>query len=107
MGAVEQTPVCKDLPRIENVACALGAMYVLEGSTLGGRFISKMIAEKLDLPDTEGIRFFTGYGSHTSEKWDLFKDLLNNYTASNMVENEVIEAANQTFTKFKNWIELN
>lgn len=107
VGETDHTVLCHDLPVIENAACALGAMYVLEGSTLGGKFISKMIAEKLELGDNEGLRFFTGYGSESALKWNSFKEVLNNYTDNGDVENEVIEAANQTFSKFKNWIELN
>lgn len=106
VGETGSASVCDDLPVIQNATEALGAMYVLEGSTLGGQFLSKMIAEKLSL-STEGLRFFTGYGSASAEKWDLFKNVLNSYTNDAIVESEVIDAANETFIKFKNWIELN
>lgn len=107
VGATAFMNACNDLPRIESAADALGAMYVLEGSTLGGQFISKMIAEKLGLAPSDYIQFFSGYGDETNNKWTDFKVLLNNYPESIADQNEVIEAANETFTKFKNWIELN
>lgn len=107
LGTIRRPNSCNDLPKIETVVDALGAMYVLEGSTLGGQFISKMIAEKLGLTSENGISFFSGYGAETSSKWSNFKDLIDNYSGDQTAEDEVIKAANETFTKFKTWIELN
>ncbi len=107
LGFGHETVVCNDLPVINKPAHALGAMYVLEGSTLGGVHISKMIAARLKLRPTASLRFFNGYGSASINKWDFFREVLNNFTAKSEIENEVIASANQTFTKFKSWIELN
>ncbi len=91
------------LPVIANTAQAFGALYVIEGSTLGGNMISKMIAGKLGI--THGLSFFTGYGANSMQMWGGFKDVINKLPDS---DNElIIEAANQTFLKFKEWIELN
>src|SRR5438309_9925339 len=38
--------LCEHLPNINNNAAAFGALYVLEGSTLGGMVIKKMIQDK-------------------------------------------------------------
>jgi heme oxygenase len=105
----EQKPdvVCIELPLIKDAATALGAMYVLEGSTLGGIHLSKMIADKMSFTSPKGVAFFSGYRNKTATKWDFFKEQLNNYTESTEVENEVIRSANETFLKFKNWIEKN
>ncbi|RYZ54811.1 MAG: heme oxygenase, partial [Chitinophagaceae bacterium] len=35
--ATDSLPLCSDLPPIKNPAEAFGALYVLEGSTLGGK----------------------------------------------------------------------
>lgn len=107
LGAIQLPQTSSDLPKIDCIADALGAMYVLEGSTLGGQFISKMIAEKLGLTSENGISFFSGYGADTSSKWSNFKDVIDNYSGHKTAEDEVIKAANETFTKFKTWIELN
>jgi heme oxygenase len=92
-----------DLPQLNTVEEALGAMYVLEGSTLGGKFISKMISEKLDISLNEGFTFFNGYKEHTGLMWTRFKEVLNNYLGDESTTNSVAEAANQTFIKFKKW----
>lgn len=94
------------LPKITNVPQALGALYVLEGSTLGGRGITKMLQknEAAQL-DNAAMKFFSGYGAATGTMWTTFLQKLNNYTTDNNEIEEMIEAANQTFLQFKNWLQ--
>jgi heme oxygenase (biliverdin-IX-beta and delta-forming) len=89
------------LPEINNAEQALGALYVIEGSTLGGSIISKMISGKLGL--TTGLSFFNSYGENTHQMWDAFKAILNKKSAE--TEPVITAAANSTFLKFKTWIE--
>lgn len=105
----EQKPdtECNDLPAITSRTMALGAMYVLEGSTLGGQHLTKMISGKMNFTGTEGVTFFSGYGSNTMSMWSNFRIYMDKFTGSATAENEVIESANETFMKFKNWIERN
>jgi len=49
---------------------ALGFLYVLEGSTLGGRVIDKQLRARGLSP--EGLSFFRGYGEHTGPRWKAF-----------------------------------
>jgi heme oxygenase len=93
------------LPAIQNTAQAYAAMYVIEGSTLGGKIISKMMAQQLRITDGSGLSFFSGYGDDTESMWDKFKQVLNSQAKSVHEENEIINTANQTFTKFKEWAE--
>jgi heme oxygenase len=53
--------ICSNIPAITNVCQAIGALYVLEGSTLGGRFIYRNIESALDLQVNSGASFFYGY----------------------------------------------
>ncbi|WP_345949860.1 biliverdin-producing heme oxygenase [Mucilaginibacter sp. PAMB04274] len=91
------------LPTIQNTTQAYGALYVIEGSTLGGKIISKMMAQQLDIKDSTGLSFFNSYGDNTELMWDTFKQTLNNRVKSEGEAAEVIESANQTFGKFKEW----
>jgi heme oxygenase (biliverdin-IX-beta and delta-forming) len=97
--------ICSDLPEITSPDHALGALYVMEGSTLGGKVLTKMITERMQLTPDEGVRFFNGYGADTFSKWHAFKEHLNNYSSEKQVQDTVVNAANETFIKFKNWIE--
>ena len=96
--------LCKDIPEIRTFGQALGALYVLEGSTLGGRFILKMIADRLNLQTPHGLTFFRGYGEKTELMWETFKESLNNRGSEPHIAADIIESANQTFIKFEKWI---
>lgn len=93
------------LPVINNELQAFGALYVIEGSTLGGKIISRMIQQHLNINDGAGLSFFNGYGEQTPQMWETFKESLNHKVKTNADETAVIAAANETFSKFKLWIE--
>ena len=95
--------LCHDLPTVNNTYQALGALYVLEGSTLGGQIISRMIAQKLQLQNFDGLAFFKSYGDETLKMWDTFKQVLDEEVLQED-QHAVIETAEQTFIKFKNWL---
>ncbi|MBD1393659.1 biliverdin-producing heme oxygenase [Mucilaginibacter glaciei] len=92
------------LPTLHSHLQALGALYVIEGSTLGGKIISKMMQQHLGL-NGGGLSFFTSYGDRTEQMWDTFKETLNYQATNPEQEAVVIAAANQTFLKFGDWFE--
>lgn len=95
--------VYPELPEIDNAQKALGVMYVLEGSTLGGQHIAKMISSKLNMSPDQGFKFFNPYQSSTQARWQQFKDFLNDpRSVSN--PDEVVQAANETFLTYNHWI---
>ncbi len=107
LGQSDETPICKDLPAINSLGEALGCLYVMEGSTLGGRIISKILKEKLDIDQSNGATFFNGYGPETGSKWKKFQEALVVYSTDTAKENVAIEAADSTFLKFRKWVEAN
>lgn len=54
----------------------LGRMYVVEGSTLGGQYIARMVEDKLHLSPGEGDAYFRGYGDRTGTMWKQFQAVL-------------------------------
>jgi len=61
-GILPQKAALSDIPEIDDHLQAFGALYVMEGSTLGGQIISQMIAKQLGIQD-KGISFFQNYGN--------------------------------------------
>jgi heme oxygenase len=104
-AAIPKLATKNDLPKIENHLQAIGALYVIEGSTLGGKYIGQMISKKLEQTDAAGLSFFNGYGENTMSMWSDFKDYMNNQAKNETEEAEIIAAANETFVKFKHWME--
>ena len=95
--------ICSDLPNINSTAGALGAMYVLEGSTLGGRMISKMLMKNNFVRfDASNLHFFSGYGENTGIKWTEFLSVLEQYENE---ANDMVRIANDTFNCLTKWME--
>jgi heme oxygenase len=93
-----------NLPTIENSLQALGALYVMEGSTLGGRIITRMVANKLH--GETAFSFFEGYGKKTNEMWEVFKSSLDAICLTPDKTTMIIESANETFHKFSLYFDI-
>jgi heme oxygenase (biliverdin-IX-beta and delta-forming) len=84
------------LPAIGTKAEALGALYVVEGSTLGGRKILQALRSQ-GLP-TDGLHFLDPYGKDAGAKWRLFLRVLERETAlSETTMNECVLGAIKAF----------
>ncbi|TRW25828.1 biliverdin-producing heme oxygenase [Flavobacterium zepuense] len=80
-----------------SVAFALGVMYVIEGSSLGGRVILKNINGALGHNEDCGARYFAGYGGQTGSHWKSFLGQLIQYENNTKSEDEIIAGANYAF----------
>ncbi|MFE1597781.1 biliverdin-producing heme oxygenase [Methylobacterium sp. ID0610] len=58
---------------------ALGRLYVLEGSALGGRLILAALRRRPDLDLGEATRFFDGRGSDTGRLWGALRTALDRF----------------------------
>lgn len=83
---------------------ALGVMYVLEGSTLGGKILYKHIHQILGLTGENGASYFWGYGIKTGMLWKNFISTLASYAVENNCEEEIIASAEQTFSSIDKWL---
>lgn len=95
-------PLASRLPVIDSVPEALGALYVLEGSTLGGKMIANMLRKNAALQlGEEHLHFFSGYREQTGPKWMQFLAVLN---AREEGMNYIAESANASFDHLASWI---
>lgn len=60
---------------LENQAEAFGALYVMEGSTLGGNVIAKQLKKNPAFVDID-FTYFGIYGENTGTLWQEFKQIL-------------------------------
>jgi heme oxygenase len=93
---------CERLPRLDSPSQVMGCLYVVEGSTLGGR----VLARRLDMllgPGKEGRRFFLAHGDLCSLMWRRFCDVLETYRAPGQRE-AMAETASQTFAALETWL---
>jgi len=75
----------------------MGILYVIEGSTLGGRVIYKNIHQNLELDADSGAAYFSGYGELTEPLWKGFMAELVAYEQINNTGDEIIAGANHAF----------
>ncbi|MFT3824156.1 MAG: biliverdin-producing heme oxygenase [Chitinophagaceae bacterium] len=94
--STDELPVAT-APLITNTQQALGALYVMEGSIMGGSIIVQMLAKG---GVTRGVSFFSGYGPATGEMWGKFVTVLNANASTATEESLSIETANETFSRF-------
>jgi heme oxygenase len=65
------------LPELSGPIAALGALYVIEGSGLGGRVIGKHLSDCLGVAPGEGGSFFCGLDAETArQRWSRLTAIL-------------------------------
>jgi heme oxygenase len=96
-------PRCEPLVPMPNRAAALGAMYVIEGSTLGGAIIARQVERRHGLTPEAGCSYFRSYGAATATMWKSFRSALL-AASSPATDDEVILAAMGTFTLLETWL---
>jgi heme oxygenase len=77
---------------------ALGSMYVIEGSALGGQVIAPKLQRELGLVPGAGASYFHGFGRDTGGMWRDFRDMLGREVdASETTVQQACAAARGTF----------
>lgn len=95
---------CLVLPSLESPAEVLGCLYVVEGATLGGQVIMKLLSVQLGLTPQTGAAFFNGYGADTSSRWQSFRQFLTHNAEPLDHDNEIVASANATFVTLAEWL---
>jgi len=93
----DQIPAARRLPRVADSAAAVGALYVLEGSTLGGQVIARALGARGDLPFERAGAFLRGRGRETGPLWHQFGHALSRLPWSADDRRAASGAARRTF----------
>jgi len=102
-GAEVQALPSAPTPPLGSLAQALGAMYVLEGSTLGGRYIRRGVEEKLGLTPGAGCSYFASYGDRVGAMWKAFGEAVDAFAAAGGDADAVVASATSTFRSIDAW----
>jgi heme oxygenase len=82
-------------------ASFFAAMYVMEGSTLGGQFVAQHIQTLFGGDVGAYNAYFRGYGDKTSEMWRIFREAMVKLPSED--EADVIAAAKAMLAIFRLW----
>lgn len=100
--------VATEVPQITSVCEALGAMYVLEGSTLGGKSIVRLLTQENRLSvNPSYYRYFNPYGDATGAMWTRFQQVLNEHGKSEDCLERIVRSANAIFNFITRYITTN
>ncbi|GJE10853.1 MULTISPECIES: biliverdin-producing heme oxygenase [Methylobacterium] len=90
-------------PRLDGPAAATGALYVLEGSTLGGALIGRHIAGLHGFTG-DGLAYYRAHGAAAGAMWAAFRARLETFGTDPAAEASLTAAAATTFTAMRAWL---
>jgi heme oxygenase len=97
----EPLRLCEALPENRDTSQALGTLYVLEGSTLGARWLLRHL-EPLGLDDCS--RYLRSYGASLGAMWEKLRGTLTGHAARHPDRvPALIAAAQETFRTLDAW----
>jgi heme oxygenase len=91
-----------ELPGVPGTDAALGRLYVLEGSTLGGTFIDRHLAGLPELSDVR-LQAFSPYGARTGAMWHAFRRVARHRVADGGDAAAMLTSATGTFRALGRW----
>ena len=94
-------PECTSLPALGDLDALFGAMYVIEGSALGGQIIYRQVEADLHLDHLNGAAFFFGEGPNTGAAWKGFTVLLEAHVSD---AQKAAATACAMFKSFEDWL---
>jgi heme oxygenase len=92
-----------ELADVPGTDAALGRLYVLEGSSLGGVFIDRHLATLPQLADAGRLTAFSPYGARTGAMWHAFRTVTRARVAEGGDGDALVDAARQTFAALASW----
>ena len=99
--AVRVLPTCP-LPILRDAVEALGSLYVMEGSTLGGQVIKQNVERRLGFDGRHGCTYFASYGTDTGRMWRSFLARLDQVPMTDA--KQVADGAVATFERLAWWL---
>ena len=104
-GAAPRAPPAMQ-PDLPTFAHALGALYVLEGSTLGSRFILRDLETRIGAQIAGATRFLGGRGEAVGPMWQSFKAALDSFGHENAdLCADVVTGAKRVFRAILAWFQ--
>ena len=98
---VSGLPRCKPLG-LPTPAHALGSLYVMEGSTLGGQLIARRLTQTFGPAIGGALSYHRAYGGAVGPMWRAFRARLDAEPAS--VHDQAVVSARNTFATLRGWL---
>ncbi len=103
-SSLARLPLPASPPSLPGVPEALGCLYVLEGSTLGGQLILRHLQRHFEGVAAGGFVFFRAYGESVGPMWKAFGEALVRACPDPALAPRVVRGAQDTFDAFEGWL---
>lgn len=97
-------PLCRGFPTLAPPEALLGALYVVEGSALGGVALARGLDGLIGVGVLDGRRFFAGHQSETGSAWRAYLASLSGAPHTADQQATIIATATATFALFECWL---
>jgi len=102
-NTITSLPLCLVDP-MPTRAAALGSMYVVEGSMLGGALLAKEAERRLGLTRVTGCAYFRSYGPSLGLMWKDFQAYVEDAVPAQQ-HGAAVDAALNTFSRLQSWLQ--
>lgn len=86
---------------IDEAPTAAGVLYVLEGSTMGGQHLCRIVQSSFPANAQVPLRYLGGYGKQTGHRWQQTKAWLDQFLVTTHDQTKAVEAAEKMFVVFR------
>jgi heme oxygenase (biliverdin-IX-beta and delta-forming) len=97
-------PLCPDLGGDTDLPTALGVLYVIEGSTLGGRHLLTVVQRTLGLGPDRGASYLASYGPRVDAMWSRYGSAVESYCVDEPRRTRATEGAVRAFVAIERWL---
>lgn len=101
---IDALPPCGGLPALHERGRVLGCLYVLEGSTLGGQVVQRLLGQRLGADAGGALAFFGSYGPEVGARWRGFLRCLDAAPDAPLAE-AAEQGAIDTFHALETWLQ--
>lgn len=85
---------------VDDAPTAAGVLYVLEGSTMGGKQLCHLVRAGFPADTQVPLRYLSGYGDQTGRHWQVVKAWLDRILVAADDQTKAVEAAKRMFVVF-------
>ncbi len=99
LSVTRTQPVLPPL-EVHDLPSAVGVLYVMEGSALGGKVIAEAVSLGLGLTPKTGLSYHTGLGEQTLARWHCFRTWAEQMVITPDEREQSAQAAERVFHAF-------
>ena len=104
-AVIAEAPICDRLPEIHSPARFLGALYVVDGFKLGGRFLYRQLDYLLGAHGGKGRLFFSDDAGASHKRLREYCAALEAFASVGGDVSKVVASARDTFSAISDWLD--